>query len=138
MSISRTTIYLSATDRHALAVLQARYGLATMSDALRLAVRLLVQDTSERQRLQVATLLLPAIEKSLTADDSQQATEEATTRKEVETSEAAWAVFQEEPASQTSQENRVLERTDLQDKIQAFHQRRDAFQKELESLPRSS
>jgi len=39
----RTTIWLDEADRVAIAAIRARYGVATESDAMRLAVRLLAE-----------------------------------------------------------------------------------------------
>src|SRR5262245_47624337 len=39
MAALRTTIYLEAKDRHALQEIQRRYGLATLSDAIRFSIR---------------------------------------------------------------------------------------------------
>lgn len=40
MPTTRTSIFLTSTDKTAIRRLQARYGLATMSDAIRFALRL--------------------------------------------------------------------------------------------------
>lgn len=42
----RTTIHLDANDRAAIAEIRRRYGVASASDAIRLAVRLLAQSTT--------------------------------------------------------------------------------------------
>jgi hypothetical protein len=39
----RTTIWLDEADRAAIATIKERYGMATESDAIRLAIRLLAQ-----------------------------------------------------------------------------------------------
>ena len=46
----RTTIWLDETDKAAIATIQARYGAASESDAIRLAVRLLAE--SKRVNIQ--------------------------------------------------------------------------------------
>lgn len=61
MVTRRTTIYLSELNRNALAQLQAAYGVSTLSDAIRLAVRMCARalaaqdDASARRRAVVAT-----------------------------------------------------------------------------------
>ena len=49
MAVIRTTIYLEDKDRRALSVIQRRYGLATLSDAIRFSIRV-VQGLAPAER----------------------------------------------------------------------------------------
>lgn len=47
---TKTTFWLGADERAALAAIRARYGVATDADALRIALRLATTDTRGRER----------------------------------------------------------------------------------------
>ena len=53
MLAKRTTIYLDEKDRRGIKVMQERYGLATLSDVIRFAIRVLSTLPAEREQVLV-------------------------------------------------------------------------------------
>src|SRR5262249_48624557 len=96
---ARTMIYLSDDDRHALAVLRARYGLATNSQAIRFALRTFA--ALPPQASVTATAPPPPVLSSL--PDTAQQEERAILTEQLTASQEELRVMQEQ-LNQTQQE----------------------------------